>query len=286
MIPAPLSRRSSPVLVLTGLLLGSTALFSQAPTVANGVGSHFSLKSATAAQHAAIAQFENALVEQEAAVATARANLTFAVFSEPANTVMIREKARALQSAEQALVTARADAYAKIQGSPDKLNREQAGVLVWQAVRPEGGRRRTIGSAGGGRGRVGPPSVGQAANTGDGFAALNVGRGTGGNQGPVVVPLSDIQQTEVTRLNEIPAVRAAIRGAMDAKRAVYVHLYKGTGDAAGLTERVTALGAAETELAEVRAAEFAKFQASSPYRLNADQVQTLASGMTGGRGGL
>lgn len=279
-------RRSSPALFLTGLLLLPTALVAQVPTVANGIGSNFSLKGATAAQHAAIAQFENAFVEQETAVATARANLTFAVFSDPANTATIREKAQALQAAEQALVTARADAFAKIQASPDKLNLEQAGVLVWQAVRPEGGRRRTIGGAGGGRGRGGPPAAGQAANPGDGFAALNVGRGMGGNQGPVVVSLSDIQQTEVTRLNEIPVVRDAIRAVMDAKRTVYVHLYQGTGDAAGLTQRITALGAAETKLAEVRAAEFAKFQASSPYRLNVDQVQTLASGMTGGRGGL
>ena len=279
-------RRSSPALFLTGLLLLPTALVAQVPTVANGVGSNFSLKSATAAQHAAIAQFENAFVDQETAVATARANLTFAVFSDPANAATIREKAQALQAAEQALVSARAEAFAKIQGSPDKLNLEQAGVLVWQAVRPEGGRRRTIGGAGGGRGRGGPPAAGQAANTGDGFAALNVGRGMGGNQGPVVVSLSDVQQTEVTRLNEIPAVREAIRGAMDAKRTVYVHLYQGTGDAAGLAQRIAALGAAETKLAEVRAAEFAKFQASSPYRLNPDQVQTLASGMTGGRGGL
>lgn len=279
-------RRSSPALFLTGLLLLPTALVAQVPTVANGIGSNFSLKGATAAQHAAIAQFENAFVEQETAVATARANLTFAVFSDPANTATIREKAQALQAAEQALVTARADAFAKIQASPDKLNPEQAGVLVWQAVRPEGGRRRTIGGAGGGRGRGGPPAAGQAANPGDGFAALNVGRGMGGNQGPVVVSLSDIQQTEVTRLNEIPVVRDAIRAVMDAKRTVYVHLYQGTGDAAGLTQRITALGAAETKLAEVRAAEFAKFQASSPYRLNVDQVQTLASGMTGGRGGL
>ncbi|HEY0967097.1 MAG TPA: hypothetical protein VGD88_06905 [Opitutaceae bacterium] len=280
-------RRSPSSLILAGLLLlPSAALLAQVPTVAPGVGSNFSLKSATAAQHVAIAQFENAFVDQETAVSQARANLTFAVYSDPANTANIREKAAAVQAAEQALVEARAAAFAKIQGSPEKLNKEQAGVLVWQAVRPEGGRRRTIGGAGGGRGRGGPPAAGQAANTGDGFASLNVGRGMGGNQGPVVVSLSDIQQTEITRLNEIPAVRDAIRGVMDAKRTVYVHLFQGSGDAAGLTQGIAAWGAAETKLAEVRAAEFAKFQASSPYRLNSDQVQTLASGMTGGRGGL
>ncbi len=281
-----MSRRSSPSLILAGLLLLPAVSIAQVPTVANGVGSNFSLKSATAAQHAAIAQYENAFVEQETAVSQARANLTFAVYSDPANTANIREKAAAVQAAEQALVKARAEAFAKIQASPDKLNPEQAGVLVWQAVRPEGGRRRTIGGAGGGRGRGGPPAAGQAANTGDGFAALNVGRGMGGNQGPVVVSLSDIQQTEITRLNEIPAVREAIRGVMNAKRTVYVHLFQGAGDDAGLAQGLSAWGAAEAKLAEVRAAEFAKFQASSPYRLNADQVQTLASGMTGGRGGL
>jgi len=286
MKPVNMPRRSPSSLILAGLLLlPSASLLAQVPTVASGVGSNFSLKSATAAQHAAIAQYENAFVEQETAVSQARANLTFAIYSDPANAANIREKAAAVQAAEQALVDARAEAFAKIQGSPDKLNTEQAGVLVWQAVRPEGGRRRTIG--GGGRGgRGGAPAANQKANTGDGFASLNVGRGMGGNQGPVVVSLSDIQQTEITRLNEIPAVREAIRGVMDAKRTVYVHLFQGPGDAAGLSQRIAAWGAAETRLAEVRAAEFAKFQAASPYRLNPDQVQTLASGMTGGRGGL
>lgn len=122
---------------------------------------------------------------------------------------------------------------------------------------------------------------------GDGFAGLGVNnRGGLAPTGPEPVRLRDVQLTEVMRLNELPAVEKLAAEVRTAKRAVVTQIYQDKLDEAALKAKVAAWAAAEGRLAEAKAAEFAKFQASSPLKLSADQVTTLATWNINAKQGL
>ena len=84
---------------------------------------------ATAKQAKVLLAMTAALATQTQALNDARAAVAAAAYSEPANAA-IKAKIDAVGAAETALASARADAFAKIQASADKLDAEQLAYLV------------------------------------------------------------------------------------------------------------------------------------------------------------
>ncbi len=119
-----------------------------------GRGGGAGLPGATPEQQAAITAMNTALAEKNAAVNTARAALSQASFSEPAS---VPDRLRELAKLEAELATARAEEFAKLQGSPQRLNAQQVQSLVASAAPPTPGPRGGPGGPGGGRG--GNPAV-------------------------------------------------------------------------------------------------------------------------------
>ena len=87
------------------------------------------------------------LTEAVTAVCNELMTVTFAEQKDP---TAIRTAVEKLQAAELALATKRADEFAKIQASPNKLSAEQVTALVASGGNLQGGGR-----GGGGRGRGG-----------------------------------------------------------------------------------------------------------------------------------
>ncbi len=289
MNPPLLPRRIPSALIIAGLVLLPAWSFAQAPaappaapaapTVAPNI---IGLPGASNAQNAVVADLEASLMPLLAEVGAARSALTFATYGTEGNAAEIAAKAEALRAAEEKFALARAEGFAAIQASPNKLNAEQIRVLTWQAIRPEGGRRMNFGGR-----RGGPPPVATGAG-GDGFAGLGVNNrgGFGAPAGPEPVRLRDVQLTEVMRLNEIPAVEKLAQDVRLAKRAAVTHMYQDKLDAAAVKASVASWIAAEAKLAGAKAAEFVKFQASSPLKLSPDQVTTLATWNINAKQGL
>jgi hypothetical protein len=237
------------------------------------------LNEATAAQLAALAQMNNSFTELSGAVGAARAELTSTIYLSPGNRLAINAATETVIAAEATLAAARAEAFAQLQSQPESLSPSLSKVLIWQAIRPEVGRRR---ATGGGRG--GPPAAPAAAAAPvDGFSTLSLLR-RGDQKGPLIASLSDLQQTAVTRLDELPGVESLRSEVAKAKRAVYEQVYFLPLDPAAYRTHMDTWRDAEIRLAQAKASAFVEFQAASPYRLNADQIQTLANGTTGGQG--
>jgi hypothetical protein len=106
-------------------------------------GGRGGIPNATPEQTAAVAQMNTGLAAQTQALAAARAALTAAALAEPRNDADIRAKVDALKAADLALARARADGFAKVQASPNRLSPDQVKALG--AMGTAGGR----GSAGG-----------------------------------------------------------------------------------------------------------------------------------------
>jgi hypothetical protein len=273
----PLAISRFPVLALLAIALAAAG----ASEYPRGRGINMGLDEASPAQLAALAQMESMFTEKVAAVDAARGQLTTTVYLKSTDREAIRRDAEAVMIAESALVAARADALTKLQSGPGPLSSELLQVLVWQAIRPAGGRQRT---AGGGRG--GPPAIkADQAKQADGFANISVIRRDSQN-GPKIASLSDIQQTEITRLEEGVEIERLRSAVAKAKRSTYESIYLGVRGSASAAPLLNAWRDAEVGLAEAKASAFLAFQVSSPYRLNADQIETLAAGTTGGQGGL
>lgn len=288
--------RSASALMLAGLALLPAFSFAQAPAaapaaapaptatpptiVATVAPNIIGLPGASNAQNAAVAEIESAILPILAEVGAARSALTFATYGDPTNSAGIQAKAEEVRAAEEKMALARAQGFAAIQASPNKLNSEQVRVLIWQGIRPEGGRRVNYGGR-----RGGPPPVATGAG-GDGFAGLGVNNRGGLATGPEPVRMRDVQLTEVMRLNEVPAVEKLVSEVRAAKRAVVTQIYQDKLDEAALKAKVAAWAAAEGKLAEAKAVEFVKFQATSPLKLSADQVTTLATWNINAKQGL
>lgn len=186
--------------------------------------------SLTEAQTAAVARLNAGLAPQNEAAAAARTALLNASFGEPAG---IPAKADALRVAELALATARAEAFAKLQSSPDKLAANQAAGL---------GR-------GGGRG-------GQGGNR---------SFGTGGT-------IPNITRTQIDALTELTnQILPLTRAATDARTALSAASTAEPRNDAPLKAAADNLKAAELKIATTRAAAFAKIQAS-PNKLAPGQL--------------
>lgn len=101
------------------------------------------LPGATPEQIQAVTDMNAALAEQNAAVASARAELATVTFAAVKNVAGITAAVDKVRAAELALATKRAAEFAKLQAGPNKLNPEQVKALIaagGNAGRGRGGR--------------------------------------------------------------------------------------------------------------------------------------------------
>ena len=108
------------------------------------------LPGATPEQTQAVADMNAALTEQSAAVASARTELAKVTFAEVKNVAGITAAVEKLRAAELALASKRAEAFAKLQAGPNKLNPEQVKALIAAGGNPAAGGRGRGGGRGGG----------------------------------------------------------------------------------------------------------------------------------------
>src|SRR4051812_26907098 len=93
-------------------------------------GYRTSMPHATAKQASALLDMTAALQSQMQTLNRARAQVTLAALSPPADDAAIQSKVDAVEAAESTVARARADALAKLQSTPDRLDSEQAAWLV------------------------------------------------------------------------------------------------------------------------------------------------------------
>jgi hypothetical protein len=101
---------------------------------------------------AAVTAMNAAVADQMTAVTTARTELTRATFAQPKDAAGITAALTKVRDAELALAIKRADEFAKLQASPNKLNADQIAALV--AAAGNAGGRGGPAPAGVGRGGV------------------------------------------------------------------------------------------------------------------------------------
>jgi glucose/arabinose dehydrogenase len=100
-------------------------------------------------QRVAIEQMNNSLTELRQPVTSAREAFAAATFSDPPDSANLNAKAEILANAELALANARAEAFAKIQNSDEKLTLSQAQKLTEQEAQGFRGGRGGRGGFGG-----------------------------------------------------------------------------------------------------------------------------------------
>jgi Spy/CpxP family protein refolding chaperone len=111
------------------------------------------LPGATPQQNQAVTEMTTTLAPLVAAATTARNDLATVTFADVRNQAAINTAVEKLRAAELAVAVARADAFAKLQAGPCKLNAEQVTALVTTL---QGGRGGGGFGGGGGRGPGGP----------------------------------------------------------------------------------------------------------------------------------
>jgi hypothetical protein len=189
----------------------------------------------TQEQTAALTQMNTELAPLTQSLTTARRDLVEA-YLDSGN---IGAKVNAVKEAEQALATARAAAFGRIQNSPQKFAPDQMAALVASGGNVGGGR--------GGRGRG--PAVGATA----------IPHSTAA-QGNALYAMATDTASLLTALNE--ARSAVIAASLTAP--------------ATIPAKVDAVAAAERGLANARSAEMAKIQASA-NKLDPGQIAALAA---------
>jgi len=112
-----------------------------------GPGGPGGIPGLTPAQQSAIAEMNQSVAEPAQALNRARIALAQATYSEPS---ALAERLAALKATELALAKARADAFAKLQGTSERLNAQQVEALIAQAVPQAPGGRGGPGGPGGG----------------------------------------------------------------------------------------------------------------------------------------
>ena len=141
--------QSTPILLgLAGAVFGVTMVLAaqqppaptgapaQAPPAASARGGpaggrgRGGLPGATPEQTQAVADMNTALAPLNSAVTTARTELATATFVDVLNEAAIRAAVERLRLAELALASKRAEEFAKLQASPNKLTQEQVGALI------------------------------------------------------------------------------------------------------------------------------------------------------------
>lgn len=116
--------RRSVFLAGTGMVVTMASVSAQ-QTVRGGV-----IPNANAQQTAALTRMARDLAQPMQALTAARSELVAAAFTTPRSDVAIRAKVDAVRAAEQALAKARADAFASIQASTNRLAPDQLAALI------------------------------------------------------------------------------------------------------------------------------------------------------------
>lgn len=220
----------SSFLIIVPLLTLSYLASAQAP------GGRGGLPNATPEQTAAITQMNTDLAAAIQSLAAARTAVIQASLDAPGT---VRAKVDAVKAAELTLAAARADAFQKLQTSPNKLSTSQVAVLT----------------AGGGRGGRGGGAAGR------------------GGARTTTFPHATPAQAEVLMAmttNLTPLVRALT----EARAALTAASYAEPRNDAGIRAKADAIAAAELALANARADAFAKVQASA-NKLDNEQLASL-----------
>jgi len=219
-------------LILIPFLTYSFVAWAQAP------GGRGGIPNVTPEQTAAITQMNADLASANQALADAR---TAVIQASLAGRAGVQAKVDAVKAAELTVATARADAFQKLQASPNKLSADQVAVLA----------------AGGGGGRGG-------------------GRGAGGGRGgarSTTFPHATPAQANV--LMAMTANLTSMTQALTAARtALTAAAYAQPRNDAGIKAKADAIAAAELALANARADAFAKVQASA-NKLDDEQLASL-----------
>jgi len=216
---------------------------------AQGPGRGGGIPNATPEQTAAISQMNTDLAALNQALASARTAVLAASLATPRNNSDIQAKVAGVKTAELAVAKGRADAFAKIQSSSNKLSADQITAFASGA----GGGR---GGAGGGAGR------GAAAAGGGGGRGMTFPHATAA-QAKVLMAMTADLTTLTQSLNE---ARAAVTAAA----------YASPRNDPGIVSKLDAVAAAELALANARANAFGKIQASAD-KLDAEQIARLVS---------
>jgi hypothetical protein len=200
-------------------------------------GGRGGIPNVTQEQTAVLTQMNADLAAQTQALAAARMALTTAALAEPRNDAEFQAKVEPVKAADLALANTRADAFAKVQASADRLGREQVAALAAMGA-PPGGRGGAGGS--GGRGSI-PNLTSQQA--------------------------SDLTQMTGALLPPSQAVNAA-------RTPLAAAAFAEPRNEAAIRAQAEAVGAAELALAKARASAFARIQASM-NKLAPGQVTAL-----------
>jgi hypothetical protein len=193
----------------------------------------------TPEQTAALTQMNAGLTPLNQSLTAARRELVEAYL----NAGNINAKVNAIKTAEQALASARAEAFGKIQSSPQKFAPDQINVIV-----------STNGAPGVGRG-----GRGSNAARGPAVGATTIPHSTAA-QGKALYQMATDTASLVTALND--ARSAVIAASLTAPAAI--------------SAKVDAVAAAELNLANARSAAMAKIQASA-NKLDPEQITALAA---------
>lgn len=137
------------------------------PQGGRGGGRGGGLPGATPEQNQAVTEMNTALAPLVTAATAARNELATVAFADVRNQAAINAAVDKLRAAELAVATARADAFAKLQAGPCKLNPDQITAL---ATTLQGGRGGGFGG-GGGRGPGGAGGPGGPGGAGAGAPA-------------------------------------------------------------------------------------------------------------------
>jgi len=190
----------------------------------------------TPGQTAAVAQLNTDLAGLTQALASARGQMVAAALAETRNNAAIQARGEAIGAAELALANARAEAFEKIQSSPNRFAPDQVVALAG------GGGRGGRGGGGGQRGVVGIPNLSSSLGS----------------------ALADLSSQLAPLVQALDAARTAVAAAS----------YSTPRNDADLKAKVDAVVSTEVALARARADWFAKMQ-TTPNMLTGDQVAAL-----------
>ncbi|HXE64097.1 MAG TPA: DUF1080 domain-containing protein [Bryobacteraceae bacterium] len=197
----------------------------------------------TPEQAGAIGQMNTELVSLTQSLTSARRDLVETYL----NSGNIPAKVNAVKAAELALANARAEAFGKIQNSPQKIAADQIGMIAAASGAPGGGR-------GGGRG----------ANARGGSRAPAIGA--------TAIPHSTAAQGKA--LYQMATDTAALVSALNEARSAVIAA--SLTAPATISAKVDAVAAAELNLANARSTAMAKIQGSA-NKLDAEQLTALVA---------
>jgi hypothetical protein len=224
----------------------SAIAFAQAP------GGRGGIPNVTPEQTAAITQMNADLAAPTQSLAATRTAVITASLAQPRSNSAIQGKVDAVKAAELALATARADAFQKLQASPNKLAPDQVAALAAGAGGGRGG--------GGGRGAAG------------GGAAAGGAAGRGGTARTTFPHATPAQANVLMAMTA--NLTAQTQALTQARNAVTAAAYAEPRNDAAIKSKVDSVGAAELALAVARADAFAQVEASA-NKLDDEQLADL-----------